>query len=820
MSDDGMSLVDRLPVWNVVDEVNGLLAQHPSIVLTAPPGAGKSTLLPLTVLDAVDEGRVVVVEPRRIAAIQIAERMSAMIGESVGNTVGYRVRFDTKVSASTRIEVITEGILLRMLVDDPTLDGISVVMFDEFHERSLASDTALALVREAQGIIRSDLRMVIMSATIDTDYICRSLNAPLVESQGRMYDVEIQHGEEATVYDCASQMASAIMKAHREQQGDILAFLPGQAEIMRCRDILGDSLGSTSVLPLYGMLTPQQQRRAIMPSHEGERKLVLATSIAETSLTIEGVRVVVDSGFCRRMVFDPRSGLSHLDTVRISMDMARQRTGRAGRVGEGICYRLWSLATEHRMDDCRKPEIVEADLSSVLLDISAWGAEDIMSLPWLTPPPQSNVAQARQLLLMLGAIDDNGRITAHGKRLASLPCHPRIAQMLLTAETDSLKALAADIAAILEERDILNTETDADINTRIALLRDARRTRRNGRWGRIINIAEQYRRLVRVAEDNDYPSPYDSGRLIASAYPERIAVSADDGKYKLANGNIVSLDSADDLIACPLLAVASLGTRIFLASPLSKDSLKGIARWTDNVFWDGKQGRVVARRELRIGAVILDTRPLVDNDVRERITDAICLATRKDGLSMFSFSDDVKALQRRITAVSSWHPELSLPDVSTEAVLSSVSEWLPLYIGKASTTAELRKINMQDVIWGMLTYEQQTTVDTLAPTHIVVPTGSRIRVDYRQGAEAPVLSVRLQECFGLTATPCVDGGKRPVLMELLSPGFKPVQLTQDLANFWQSTYFEVRKELRRRYPKHHWPDNPLEAQAVRGIKRH
>ncbi|MGN1228947.1 MAG: ATP-dependent helicase C-terminal domain-containing protein, partial [Prevotella sp.] len=386
-------------------------------------------------------------------------------------------------------------------------------------------------------------------------------------------------------------------------------------------------------------------------------------------------------------------------------------------------------------------------------------------------------------------------------------------------ETDSLKALAADIAAILEEKDILNTDTDADINTRIALLRDARRTRHHGRWGRIVNIAEQYRRLVRVVEDNDIPSPYDTGRLIASAYPERIAVSNDDGNYKLANGNVVTLDSADDLIACPLLAVASLGTRIFLASPLSKESLAGIARWTDNVFWDSKQGRVVARRELRIGAVILDTRPIVDNDVRERITDAICLAARKEGLSMFSFSDSVQALQRRIAAVSSWHPELSLPDVSTEAVLSSVCEWLPLYIGKASTTAELRKINIEDVVWGMLTYEQQTTVDSLAPTHIVVPTGSRIRVDYRQGAEAPVLSVRLQECFGLTSTPCVDGGKRPVLMELLSPGFKPVQLTQDLANFWQSTYFEVRKELRRRYPKHHWPDNPLEAQAVRGVKR-
>ena len=814
-----ISHVDRLPAWDIVEEVNGLLTNHPSIVLTAPPGAGKSTLLPLTVLDAVDEGRVLVVEPRRIAAIQIAERMSAMIGEGVGNTVGYRVRFDTKVSSATRIEVITEGILLRMLVDDPTLEGVSVVMFDEFHERSLASDTALALVREAQGIIRSDLHIVIMSATIDTDYICSSLNAPLVESRGRMYDVEVIHAEEADVYDCASQVASVIMKAHREHEGDILAFLPGQAEIMKCMEILGDSLGSTSVLPLYGMLSPQQQRRAIMPSREGERKVVLATSIAETSLTIEGVRVVVDSGFCRRMVFYPRNGLSHLDTVRISMDMARQRTGRAGRVGEGICYRLWSLATEHRMDDCRKPEIVEADLSSVLLDISAWGADDIMSLPWLTLPPQSNVAQAHKLLEMLDAIDEKGRITAHGKQLASLPCHPRIAQMLLKSETDAHKALAADIAAILEERDILNSDTDADINTRIAMLRDNRRSKRYGRWGRIINIAEQYRRLVRVTEDNDIPSPYDSGMLIASAYPERIAVSTDEGHYKLASGNVVAIDNGDDLIACPLLAVASLGTRIFLASPLSKDSLADIARWTDNVFWDSRQGRIVARREQRIGSIILDSRP-IDDDVRSRMNEAICLAARKEGLSMFDFSDGVQALQRRIAAVSSWHPELSLPDVSTESVIANVAEWLPLYIGKATTISELRKINIEEVIWGMLTYEQQVSVDKLAPTHIQVPTGSRIRVDYRQGAEAPVLSVRLQECFGLTSTPCVDAGKRPVLMELLSPGFKPVQLTQNLANFWQSTYFEVRKELRRRYPKHYWPDNPLEAEAVRGVRRH
>ena len=813
-----ISSVDNLPVWDVVEKVNSLLASHHSIVLTAPPGAGKSTLLPLTVADVVGGGKVIVVEPRRIATIQIAERMSYMIGEKVGATVGYRVRFDSRVSDATRIEVVTEGILGRMLIDDPTLDGVAVVMFDEFHERSIASDTALALTRESRQIIRPDLRIVVMSATIDAASLCRSLDAPLVESSGRMFDVDVRHIDEADVQNCARQVASAVMMAHREHKGDILAFLPGQADIMRCAEMLGNSLGTTAILPLYGMLTPQQQRRAIMPSAEGERKVVLATSIAETSLTIEGVRIVVDSGFCRRMVFDPRSGLSHLDTVRISMDMARQRTGRAGRVGEGICYRLWTKATELRMDDCRQPEILEADLASVVLGVASWGADDIMLLPWLTLPPQSHVMQARQLLLSLGAVGEDGRITPHGSALAKLPCHPRIAQMLVKSSDNAQKALAADIAAILEEKDVLNTDTDADINTRIALLRDARRTCRQGRWTRIISIAEQYRRMVHAPEDNSIPSTDSAGQLIAYAYPERIAVATDDGRFKLAGGTVVTLDAADDLSVCELLAVASLGSKIFLAAPLSKDALSDIASWKENVYWDAKQGRVVARRELRVGAIVLDTRP-IDEDVRERITEAICAAAKKDGLGMFDFGDTVQALQRRIAAVSQWHPDLALPDVSTSAVLASVGEWLPLYIGKAVTAAELRKISMEDVVWGMLTYDQQQSVDTLAPTHIQVPTGSRIRIDYRQGAEAPVLSVRLQECFGLTDTPCVDGGKRRVLMELLSPGFKPVQLTQDLSSFWANTYFEVRKELRRRYPKHYWPDNPLVAEAVRGVKR-
>ena len=765
------------------------------------------------------EGKILMLEPRRIAARQIAERMASMIGEAVGKTVGYRMRFETKVSATTRIEVLTEGIMTRMLVDDPTLDGVGMVIFDEFHERSLTSDTALALVRESQQIIRPDLLMVIMSATIDASALCQALDAPLIESQGRMHEVTIHHLEEADQRNCADITASAIKKAHREEQGDILAFLPGKGEIMRCRELLGESLGSTHIYPLYGLLSSEEQRKAIMPSRPGERKVVLATPIAETSLTIEGVKTVIDSGLCKTLVYDPRNGMSHLETVRISLDMAKQRSGRAGRTTDGTCYRLWSKATELRMDDCRQPEIEQADLSSTLLDIAAWGEDDIMDMPWLTPPPSSHAMQARQLLTNLGALDHDGHITPHGRQLALLPCHPRIAQMLIMAEDNKTKALAADIAALLEEKDILTDDSDADINTLIELLRNARRKKQTGRWKRIADIAEQYRRLAKMQEDNTPPAHYATGCLIASAYPERVAQQTEDGKYKLASGDIVTLSDDDALKTCPLLAVASVASRIFLASPLKKEDIEHMSTWQDNISWDSKQGRAIAISQQRLGSLILATRPIQTPDSQTAITEAICQAAMKEGLSMFDFNDDVLRMQRRIAAVAAWHPDLSLPDISTPPLLSRAAEWLPLYIGKATTTAELKKINLCSVIWGLLSYDQQVTIDRMAPTHIQVPTGSRIRINYRTGAESPILSVRLQECFGLTATPTVDEGRRPVLMELLSPGFKPVQLTQDLASFWQTTYFEVRKELRRRYPKHYWPENPLEAEAVRGVKK-
>ena len=816
----------NLPVAEVAGEIDRLLPQNSCVVVTAPPGAGKSTLLPLTILENLPEGKVLMLEPRRVAARQIAERMAWMLGEPVGRTVGYRMRFEQKVSAGTRIEVLTEGVLVRRLVDDPGLEGVSVVIFDEFHERSLTTEVALALTREAQQVLRPDLRMLVMSATIDTDALCRDLDAPLVESRGKMFPVEVVRGkEEAKPENAAELVAQTVRLAHRDHAGDILAFLPGEADIRRCAEHLGASLGETQVFPLYGMLSGEEQRRAIAPSAPGSRKIVLATPIAETSLTIEGVRVVVDSGLCRKPVYDPQRGLSRLETVRISRDMADQRAGRAGRVAPGVCYRLWSAATEQRMPPVRVPEILEADLAPTVLAIAAWGESRPERLPWLAPPPAQSLRHARELLEDLGALDANGSITLHGRALAGLPCHPRVAQMLLKADTPERKALAADLAALLEEKDPLDTP-EAGVYIRLKALRDARQSRREGRWSRMCRIAEQYRKMVRVPVDDADPDPFEAGALLAAAYPERIAKAWKDGvgRFCLAGGDLAAVDPSDPLAASEWLAVGSLHAapggvgRIFLAAPLGASDLKPYIRRRDVVAWDSRQGSVAARRESRVGQLAVSAQPLSDVP-REEIVRVICEAARKEGTSMLDFSDEVQNLQRRVAAVAAWRPELELPDLSTETVLERAPEWLPPFIGKATTTAELKRIDLCAALWSLLTYPQQQAVDRLAPSHITVPTGSRIRVEYRQGADAPVVRVRLQECFGLTDTPRVDDGRRPILMELLSPGFKPVQLTTDLRSFWEGTYFEVRKELKRRYPKHAWPDDPLAADPVRGVRK-
>ena len=887
-----------LPASQIAVGVNEALHTNSSLVVTAPPGAGKSTLLPLTILSSLGEGeKILMLEPRRLAARQIAERMAQMLDEQVGETIGYRVRFESRVSKRTRIEVLTEGILTRMIVDDATLDGVSVVIFDEFHERSINSDLALAMTRQAQQIIRPDLKVVIMSATIDTSNICAALQAPLIESEGRMFPVELHYADKDTdPRDIAAAAASTTIEAYKKYEGDILVFLPGQAEIERCYELLSKSQHFTAspsqpintsthqhlttstsqpttttphhltIHPLYGNLSPEDQRRAIAPSAPGERKIVIATPIAETSITIEGVRVVIDAGLCRQVVFDARTGLSHLETVRISMDMATQRMGRAGRVAEGVCYRLWTKASEHLMAEQRKPEIEEADLAPMLLDTAAFGESDAEALPWLTMPPRAGVFKAKELLTALGAIDENGNITSIGKRMATLPCHPRIARMILattnlttstpqgvhlsplgfcrlpeqevhqqhlTTSTShhNNTSLACDIAALLEEKDPLSETGGTDLTLRLSALRTARRKKQLGRWQRIAKIAAEYRRMAHTDEDNRDPAPTEVGLLVAYAYPERIAHSTNNiGGYRLASGANVQLDAADQQSAHSWLAIASLysatGTtgRVFLAAPIAPDDLeKEFVKEVDNIAWDTKQGCVVMQREQRIGKLILSQKPIHDAD-KERLKGIVCEAMKKDGLTMMAWSEKaVEQVQRRVAQVAAWHPEMALPDVSTEHLLSTAADWLPFYLeegGRVKTSVqELRKLNLAEIIWNILPYEAQLEVDRLAPTHIEVPTGSHIRIDYRSGAEAPVLSVRLQECFGMERTPCVDDGRQPLLMELLSPGFKPVQLTQDLASFWQGTYFEVRKELRRRYPKHYWPENPLEAEAVRGVKR-
>ena len=811
--------ISHLPAYSIAEEVNKVLGNHSSVVITAPPGAGKSTVLPLTILEGM-KGKGIVLEPRRLAARQIAERMASLLDESVGETVGYRMRFETKVSPRTRLEVITEGILTRMLVSDPTLDGVDFVIFDEFHERSLASDTAFALVREAQNMIRPDLKIIIMSATIDASSICTVLGAKLIESEGRMFPVTPIYIAPEHDIPTTDEVARLIIRAQREQDGDILVFLPGEAEIRRVAEALPND---STIMPLYSRLSPSEQRAAIAPSPDGKRKTVLATSIAETSLTIEGVRVVIDSGLCRTMVFDKRNGMSHLETVRISRDMATQRMGRAGRLSEGVCYRMWAQSAEHGMQECRRPEILDADLSSLVLDITAWGANDIEALPWLTLPPRGNVYQAQALLESLGAIR-NGSITELGKRMSRIPCHPRISRILVA--DDNLKSLACDIAALLEEKDPLSHLTDdSDIFTRITHLRQARANRNLGHWSRIARIASEYCRMAHCKEDNTIPSQDEIGTLLALAYPERVGMAlSTPGHFRLSSGDNAQVDINDTLSASKWIAVASLNAasgRIFLASPISKEALLLLTYDHTTVQWDSRTERIIAQCQKRIGNLVIDSQDIQSPD-RGQIIEAVCKAVAKSGVSLLDFSDSVAALQRRIEAVKNWHPELSLPDTSTEHLLATADEWLPFYLEQVSGTIDkktLRSLDLSAIILGMLTYEQQLSLDRLAPTHITVPTGSRIRIDYRQGAEAPVVSVRLQECFGLTDTPTVNDGKQPLLMELLSPGFKPVQLTKDLRSFWQETYFEVRKELRRRYPKHSWPDDPLTAPATRTIQR-
>lgn len=816
-----------LPISEIIPEIQRTLTTENTVIVAAPPGAGKSTLLPLALLNGpwLASKKIIMLEPRRLAARTIASRMASLLGEEVGHTVGYRIRFDNKISKNTRLEVVTEGILTRMMQSDNALEEVGMVIFDEFHERSLFADVALALCRDMQKILRPDLRMVIMSATLDTEKISTLLKAPVIESQGKQYPVEITYIGPSDLSILPESAARAALNAIKNDKGDILVFLPGEGEIHQCEEILRKKTQSISIHPLYGRLTPSQQMAAIMPRRDGKRKIVLATSIAETSLTIDGVSIVIDCGFGRNQRFDPGTGLSKLETTAISKDSADQRAGRAGRLGPGKCYRLWSLADHYRLASHRTPEISDADLSPLMLEMARWGVEDIYDLTWVTPPPQSHIVQASELLHQLKALD-KGKMTPHGRHLADIPCHPRLAHMLIKARESNQLALATDIAALLEERDPMPKETGIDINIRIEALRRSRRSGTESKlWSKIERSAASYRRIFNIDADNEPFDALESGLLLVYAYPERIAGArpGTNARFQLANGSYAMASHTDDLAHEQWLAVAHLDARsgdgkIFLAAPLNPKDLLPMVEERENISWDTRKGGVVATRDLRIGSIVLQSKQ-IESPNQEKIIDALCAAIEKEGINLLNFSEEVVQWQNRVLSLRQWHPNNEWPDVSTTTLLKNCRHWLAPYLTQVKRNDDIKKINLMEVLQYSLPPDKQLALDMLAPQKIAVPSGSSIKIQYQPNAMAPVLAVRLQEMFGLADTPTVNNGSTPVLLHLLSPGFKPVQVTADLRSFWNNTYFEVRKELKNRYPKHVWPDDPWTEKAIRGVKR-
>ena len=817
----------QLPVTEIIEDVRQHLSKGNTLIVNAPPGAGKSTLLPLALLNEpwLEGKKILMLEPRRLAARTIAERLSYFLEEPVGQTVGFRIRFENKTSEHTKIEVLTEGILTRMIQNDNALENVGLVIFDEFHERSIHADVALALCREAQQVLRSDLRIMVMSATLNMPQLTSLLNAPAIVSKGKQYPVEVRYENDIDEFSMAELCARTVMKAAKAHEGDILVFLPGQREIHTANEILRRELREFSIHMLYGSLPQRQQAAAILPDRNGNRKVVLATSIAETSLTIEGIKVVVDSGFGRTSKFDPNSGLSRLETVRISRDSADQRAGRAGRLSEGVCYRMWSAVTQQRLTEHITPEIIEADLALLVLDMSQWGITDVQQMTWLTPPPKGPLAQATDLLHQLEALE-NGRITAHGKKMLRLPCHPRIAHMLLMAKEDDQLELATDIAALLEERDPLGREAGIDINTRIEALRVHRRENRDNRKvGRIEKIAEQYRSLFNIEPDNSSVDPFETGVLITRAYPERIAFArpGNNAQFQLSNGRYAMAGHREDLADEPWLAICHIDARegmgkIFMASPLNPRDLAPLVKETEVITWDTSEGGLIATKDLRIGSIVLQSKPLPSPDESHKVA-AISEALKKEGEQLLDFNEEVQQWQNRILSLRKWNPQEQWPEVSTSSLLQTNAEWLSPYLANVNRPDDLKKINLKEVLQHSLTFEQQQQLDKQAPAHLTVPSGSKIKLMYRDNAEPPVLAVRIQEVFGLAETPKVNEGKQSVLLHLLSPGFKPVQITSDLKSFWSDAYFEVKKELKRRYPKHVWPDDPWNEPAIKGVKK-
>lgn len=835
-----------LPIDAVLPALRQALENRDEAVLEAPPGAGKTTRVPLALLNEpwLAGQNILMLEPRRLAARAAAERLASELGEKVGETVGYRIRLDSKVGPKTRIEVVTEGILTRRLQADPALEGVGLVIFDEFHERSLDADLALALSLNGRELLRDDppLKILLMSATLEGERLSRLLDdAPVVSSEGRMHPVDIRWGRPFQPGEFIEpRVVDSVLQALADQTGSVLVFLPGQAEIRRVHQSLQEALAERPevlLCPLHGELDLDAQRAAIDPAPEGLRKVVLATNIAETSLTIDGVRVVIDAGLARVPRFDPGSGMTRLDTQRISRASATQRAGRAGRLEPGVCYRLWSEAQHEQLAAHGSAEILQADLAGLALQLARWGVTP-EQLRWLDQPPTAAFAQAQDLLARLNAFKPGSRdnLSEHGQAMAELPAHPRIAHLLLRGQDLGLAQMACDVAALLGER-YIQRGGGADLHSRLALVSGESKAARGSHGGvqRARQLARQYRGLLRgkpraPVVDPDHPRWL--GALLALAYPDRVAQQRREGgaEYRLANGRAALFAEVDALMKCPWLVIADLGSRqgqreerIYLAAEFDPALLEGVlaeqVERVDILDWDEREQVLRAERQVKVGELVLSREPLPGLNDEARAKALVGLVRRK-GLNLLSWTPELRQWQARIALLrqldllkdgqSEW------PDLGDEALLASLEDWLQPYLGKVSRLIHFAALDLPSILRNLLPWPLPQRLDEWAPTHLAVPSGSSIRLDYSENP--PILAVRLQELFGLADTPRIANGRQQVKLHLLSPARRPVQVTQDLANFWRTTYAEVKKDLKGRYPKHYWPDDPLVAEATARAK--
>ena len=802
-----------LPIHQVLDELKGALERSPAVVLVAPPGAGKTTVAPLAVMDQAwtGGGKILVLEPRRLAARAAAERMASSLGETAGETVGFRVRMQSKVSARTRVEIVTEGVFTRMILDDPGLEGVAAVLFDEFHERSLDADLGLALARDSQALLRPDLRLLVMSATLDGARVAALLgDAPVVESHGRQFPVETRYLGRDPRLSPEEQAARAVGRALAEETGSVLLFLPGQGEIRRVERLLAERIRDPSVdlAPLYGALDARDQDRAIDPAAPGRRKVVLATSIAETSLTIEGVRVVIDCGLSRVPRYDPASGLTRLETVRVSRAAADQRRGRAGRTAPGVCYRLWEEAETRALVPFARPEILEADLSGLALDLARWGARDAGGLAFLDPPPAAAFQEARSLLERLEALDGQGGLTAHGRALSSLPLPPRLAHMLLKGAAAGAGARAARIAALLTERGLGGS--DADLRHRLeAFDRDRSPRARDAR-----TLAERWARTAGGRPGGGEALP-DDGLLLAEAYPERVAKARGKaGEFLLASGRGAYLDPTDALARERWLAVGELGggaarDRILLAAPLDEAALRSAfaeRMVREETVEAEPSGKLRAKRRLKLGALVVEER-VVERPSGELITAALLEQVRQRGLSGLPWNEAAERLRSRLGFMRALQPD-QWPDLSDEALLASLEDWLGPLLGGRSALGQLDPAALTDALRGLAGWDAVRALDKSAPERWTTPAGSAMAIDYASEG-GPRVEARVGELYGLDRHPAVGDGRVPLTLALLSPAHRPIQVTRDLPGFWRGSWKEVRTEMRGRYPRHIWPEDPL-----------